>query len=83
MLVLTRRLNETIVINGNITITVVAVQGNKVRLGITAPPSVPVDRQEVHKRLAEFTVDLGKATGGIEPTVVLNGIGGVRPSPQR
>ena len=83
MLVLTRRLNETIVIDGNIAITVVAVQGNKVRLGITAPPSVPVDRQEVHERLAEFTVDLGEANGAIEPTVVLNGTGGVRPSQQR
>ncbi|HYV37097.1 MAG TPA: carbon storage regulator CsrA [Gemmataceae bacterium] len=50
MLVLTRRCGEEIVIGGNIHITVVAIQGNKVRLGITAPRSVSVDRQEVHER---------------------------------
>ncbi len=50
MLVLTRRIGEQIVIDKNIRITVVAVQGNKVRLGITAPPDVLVDRQEVSQR---------------------------------
>jgi carbon storage regulator len=50
MLVLTRRLGETVVIAGNIQVTVVAVQGNTVRLGITAPPAVAVDRHEVHER---------------------------------
>lgn len=54
MLVLTRRLGETVVIDGGIQVTIVAVQGNKVRLGITAPDSVRVDRQEVHARRAEF-----------------------------
>lgn len=52
MLVLTRRLGESVVIEGGIRITVVAVQGNKVRLGITAPDAVRVDRQEVHDRVA-------------------------------
>ncbi len=50
MLVLTRRVGEQIVINGDVRITVVAVQGNKVRIGVTAPPSVCVDRQEIHDR---------------------------------
>ena len=50
MLVLTRRIGEQIVIDKNIRITVVAVQGNKVRLGIAAPPDVLVDRQEVSQR---------------------------------
>jgi carbon storage regulator len=50
MLVLTRRVGEEIVIDGNIRITVVGVQGNRVRLGVAAPPSVIVDRQEVHDR---------------------------------
>jgi carbon storage regulator len=54
MLVLTRRVGEEIVINGNIRVIVTAVEGNKVRLGIIAPPSVPVDRKEVHDRRAEF-----------------------------
>lgn len=50
MLVLTRNLNETIVIDGNIRVTVVSVQGDKVRLGIVAPPEVRVDREEIHAR---------------------------------
>ena len=50
MLVLTRRVGEQVVINDDVIVTVVAVQGEKVRLGITAPASIRVDRQEVHER---------------------------------
>ena len=52
MLVLTRRVEETIVIDGSIRITVVAVAGDKVRLAIDAPARVRVDREEVHARRA-------------------------------
>lgn len=48
MLVLTRRPTEEIVIAGNIKITVVSIDGGKVKLGIEAPPDVRIDRQEVH-----------------------------------
>ena len=54
MLVLTRKVGETVVIDGCITVTVVAVDGNRVRIGITAPPEVRVDREEVHRRRMEF-----------------------------
>jgi carbon storage regulator len=54
MLVLTRNVGEKIIIDGNIQVTVVAIKGNKVRLGIEAPDHVRVDRQEVHQRRAEF-----------------------------
>ena len=50
MLVLTRRPGEQIVIDGNIRLTVVSVHGDRIRIGIEAPPSVVVDRQEVHER---------------------------------
>ncbi len=50
MLVLTRRIDEQIIIDGDIRVTVLSVQGDKVRLGIAAPPSVRIDRQEVHLR---------------------------------
>lgn len=53
MLVLTRRPGEAIIINGDIQVTVVALQGGKIRLGIEAPDWVTVDRQEVHARRAE------------------------------
>ncbi len=48
MLVLSRKINETIVINDNIVVTVVDIRGDKVRLGIEAPKDVPVHRQEVY-----------------------------------
>jgi carbon storage regulator len=54
MLVLTRRLGEEIVIDGNIRVTVVAIKGDKVRIGVSAPESVVVDREEVHRRRREF-----------------------------
>jgi carbon storage regulator len=54
MLVLTRKVGEKLVIDGAITVTVVAVEGNKIRLGITAPPEVRIDRAEVHRRRMEF-----------------------------
>ena len=47
MLVLTRKKNESIVINNNITIMVVGIRGDKVRLGIEADKSIPVHRKEV------------------------------------
>jgi carbon storage regulator len=50
MLVLTRYIGETIVIDGHIHLVVVEVQGKRVRLGIRAPASVQVDRREVHVR---------------------------------
>ena len=54
MLVLTRKVGEKIVIDGSITVTIVAIDGNKVRLGITAPPEVRVDREEIHRAREEF-----------------------------
>lgn len=47
MLVLTRKLNEKIVINGNIVVTVVRIDKNQVRIGIEAPNSIPVYREEL------------------------------------
>jgi carbon storage regulator len=54
MLVLTRRIGEEIIIDNNIRVTIVSIDGGKVRLGIAAPPEVRVDRQEVHERRREF-----------------------------
>jgi carbon storage regulator len=54
MLVLSRRIGEEIVINDNIRVTVVAVKGDRVRLGIIAPRDVAVDRSEVRERRMQF-----------------------------
>lgn len=47
MLVLSRKKNESIVINDNVRVTVVEIRGDKVRLGIEAPAEIPVHREEV------------------------------------
>jgi len=52
MLVLTRKSNESIVIDGKIKVMIVAIQGHCVKLGIDAPLSVPVNRSEVQQRIA-------------------------------
>ncbi len=51
MLVLSRKKNESIVINNDIVITVVEIRGDKVRLGIEAPKDVPVHRHEVYEAI--------------------------------
>jgi carbon storage regulator len=48
MLVLSRKKNESIIINNDITIVVVEIRGDKVRLGVEAPKEVPVHRREVY-----------------------------------
>lgn len=51
MLVLTRKKDESIIINGNIKIMVVRICGDKVRIGIEAPQEIDVHRQEVHDQI--------------------------------
>jgi len=68
MLVLSRRIGETIVINGDIQVKVLSIQGNKVRIGVVAPENVAVDRQEVHERRANFA----EADSKVAPEVVLS-----------
>jgi carbon storage regulator len=51
MLVLSRKKNESIIINDDITIVVVEIRGDKVRLGIEAPKEVPVHRNEVYEAI--------------------------------
>jgi carbon storage regulator len=51
MLVLSRKKNESIVINNDITIVVVEIRGDKVRLGVEAPKEVPVHRREVYEAI--------------------------------
>ena len=60
MLVLSRKRNETIVIDENIEVTIVSVHGDRVRLGIQAPRTVPVHRIEVHRRIADNSTSQNK-----------------------
>ena len=51
MLILTRRVGETVMIGDQITVTVLGVKGNQVRLGVQAPRDVAVHREEIHDRI--------------------------------
>ena len=51
MLILSRKTNESIVIDGRITVKIVRVEGDVVKLGVEAPPDVPVHRQEVYDEI--------------------------------
>lgn len=53
MLVLSRKKNESIVINGSITLVVIDIRGDKVRLGVEAPKDVAVYRQEIYDAITE------------------------------
>lgn len=62
MLVLSRRKNESIVIGDDIVVTVAAVLGDKVRLGIAAPKAVPIHRQEVWEAIHQKPLPGAKAS---------------------
>lgn len=77
MLILTRRIGETLVVNDNIQVMVLGVKGNQVRLGINAPKEISIHRDEIYQKiLAEresdtsnvsvFEMKIQKATGPIK-----------------
>jgi carbon storage regulator len=70
MLVLSRKKDESIVINDDITIVVVEIRGDKVRLGIEAPKEVPVHRREVFESIVEVPLSITaplSSSGSDEP----------------
>lgn len=67
MLVLTRRKNESIIINDNIKIVVIAVYSDRVRLGIEAPPEIPVHRREVFELIKKKAAERREAAAAPGP----------------
>lgn len=62
MLILTRRVGETVMIGNDVTVTVLGVKGNQVRVGISAPKDVAVHREEIFERIQ-------REAGGASPDV--------------
>ena len=64
MLILTRRIGETIMVGDEVTVTVLGVKGNQVRLGVSAPKTIPVHREEIYIRIKREEA-IASATGGV------------------
>jgi len=51
MLILTRKVGETVIVGNDVTVTVVGVKGNQIRIGISAPKNVSIHREEIYERI--------------------------------
>ncbi len=58
MLILTRRVGESVVIGDEVSVTILGVKGNQVRIGVTAPMDVAVHRQEIYERIKKEQADV-------------------------
>ncbi len=63
MLILTRRVGETLMVNDDVHITVLGIKGHQVRLGIIAPKEVPVHRQEIYDKIQSEKKELSNVNG--------------------
>src|SRR6476619_5950241 len=66
MLILTRRVGETLMIGDSVSVTVLGVKGNQVRIGITAPKDVAVHREEIYQRIQRGGDVRDEATDGTQ-----------------
>ena len=64
MLILTRRVGETVVIGNDVDVTVLGVKGNQVRLGVKAPKEIAVHREEIYERICREQKSNGNGAGG-------------------
>ena len=68
MLILTRRVGETVIIGNEVDVTVLGVKGNQVRLGVKAPKEIAVHREEIYQRICQEKKN-GSQNGSTPPDV--------------
>jgi len=68
MLILTRRVGETVMIGNDVTVTVLGVKGNQVRVGINAPKTIAVHREEIYERIKREQEGNSDNDGESEPS---------------
>ena len=75
MLILTRRVGETVMIGNDVTVTILGVKGNQVRVGVNAPRDVAVHREEIFERIKREEQDGGGTTSARPADARTNGNG--------
>lgn len=63
MLALARKVNESIIINDNVEVTILEIKGDQIKIGIDAPKSVPVYRKEIYSQIQNSNVEAAKNDG--------------------